>query len=157
MGVIALQRALDHERIDTPEDAGDVQAKLNAAESYAMQFLNRNFYASEADLMAEYAILPARHLAATEKRDALLSQAESVADAEYRQVLINAAWQQFKDATAASNAILLGMVITPDIEAAVLMTFGHLFENREDVGAAMAELPKGATHLLWPYRVDLGV
>ncbi|MNT82199.1 hypothetical protein D3C72_2218940 [compost metagenome] len=51
------------------------------------------------------------------------------------------------------------MVVNPEIQAAVLLTVGHLYMNREDtiVGATVAELPRGALDLLQPYRVGLGV
>ncbi|MET0154747.1 MAG: head-tail connector protein [Rickettsiales bacterium] len=41
------------------------------------------------------------------------------------------------------------------IRQAILLVVGHLYENREDVsfGAQAAELPKGAGHLLSPYKI----
>ena len=43
--------------------------------------------------------------------------------------------------------------------AAMKLTIGHLYANREDVvvGASVADLPTGARALLWPYRRDFGV
>lgn len=51
------------------------------------------------------------------------------------------------------------LVANAEIQAAVLLTVGHLYNNREDVviGATVAELPQGAHDLLWPHRVGLGV
>lgn len=49
------------------------------------------------------------------------------------------------------------IVANPAIVAAVLLTTGHLFRNRESVAAdAAIELPMGVTHLLWPHRIGLG-
>jgi len=43
--------------------------------------------------------------------------------------------------------------------AAMKLTIGHLYANREDVvvGASVADLPTGARGLLWPFRRDFGV
>lgn len=53
------------------------------------------------------------------------------------------------------------MVVTPVIKAAVLLILGHLYRNREEVvignSAGAAQLPMGATAILWPHRVGLGV
>ena len=44
------------------------------------------------------------------------------------------------------------------IKAAILLIFGHLFENHEDVvmGSAQA-IPMGSQYLLQPLRVGMGV
>jgi hypothetical protein len=157
MSVIPIQDALDHQRIDSEDGIADAQRKLDAAEDAAMQFLNRNFYATDAALAQAQALILQRHDAAVATRDAAFDVAHSVADADYKQLLMNAAESVFCQTKAQIGQTILGIVINPSIHAAVMLTFGHLFENREDVGASMVELPKGAHHLLWPYRVDLGV
>lgn len=45
------------------------------------------------------------------------------------------------------------------IAQAILMTIGHLYENRESViaGTAASEVPLGATYLLDPYRLGMGL
>ncbi|WP_156374647.1 head-tail connector protein [Pseudorhodoferax sp. Leaf274] len=42
---------------------------------------------------------------------------------------------------------------------AMLLTLGHLYDNREEVvtGTTATQLPEGAKALLWPYRRGLGV
>lgn len=51
------------------------------------------------------------------------------------------------------------LVAGADIKAALLLTLGSLYEQREDqvIGQTVAKLPRGAEALLWPHRVDLGV
>lgn len=51
------------------------------------------------------------------------------------------------------------MVITPSVLAACLLILGHLYAHREDVvmGISSITLPRGSEHLLFPYRVGLGV
>lgn len=73
----------------------------------------------------------------------------------------------YKDADTLAQAVLDNvagddpMVVTPVIKAAVLLLLGHLYRNREEVvmgdSAASAQLPVGATTLLWPHRVGLGI
>lgn len=162
MSVIDIAVALRHQRIDDDTDAqllADAQIKLNAAELSAMQFLNRNVYANAAALSAARATVPALHVAASEAYDAAIADAQSITDAHYQAVLTDAAEQIYCDAKATIGAIAMGMVINDQIIGAILLIFGHLYENREDVvaGLSLAQLPKGAEYLLWPYRVGLGV
>lgn len=73
----------------------------------------------------------------------------------------------FKDGSSMAQAVLDNvagddpMLVTPVVKAAVLLILGHLYRNREEVlvgtSAAAAQLPVGATALLWPHRVGLGV
>lgn len=73
--------------------------------------------------------------------------------------------QVYKDQAELEAAVTAGtagdspLVANTEIQAAVLLTVGHLYNNREDVviGAVVAELPRGALDFLRPYRVGLGV
>lgn len=63
---------------------------------------------------------------------------------------------------AAVNAGTAGddpMVVNDLIRAAILLTVGHLYANREDVaaGVSFAKIPVGAEYLLMPHRVKMGV
>ncbi|OZI21724.1 hypothetical protein CAL18_12415 [Bordetella genomosp. 7] len=63
---------------------------------------------------------------------------------------------------AAVNAGTAGddpMVVNDLIRAAILLTVGHLYANREDVaaGVSFAKMPVGAEYLLMPHRVKMGV
>lgn len=51
------------------------------------------------------------------------------------------------------------MVANAEFHAAVLLTAGHLYVNREQVvlGVTAVDLPMGARDFLQPYRVGLGV
>ena len=71
----------------------------------------------------------------------------------------------FPDAASMAAAVLDGtagcdpMMVTDSIRAAVLLTLGHLYANRESVitGTIVSEMKDGPRSLLWPYRVGLGV
>ena len=59
-----------------------------------------------------------------------------------------------------TNAVIIeyiaGFATVPgSVKAAILLTIGHLYENREDVvvGHTSTELPKAASYLLEPYRI----
>lgn len=59
------------------------------------------------------------------------------------------------DGTAGSDP----MVVNDMIKAAVLLTLGHLYANRESVntGSTATALPRGVDDLLQPFRVGMGV
>ncbi|MEC5213313.1 hypothetical protein RCH06_001859 [Polaromonas sp. CG_9.5] len=59
------------------------------------------------------------------------------------------------DGTAGSDP----MVVNDMIKAAVLLTLGHLYANRESVntGSTATELPRGVDDLLQPFRVGMGM
>lgn len=71
----------------------------------------------------------------------------------------------YKDEDDLAAAVLAGtagcdpIVVNDAIRAAVLLTLGHLYANRENVivGSAVSEMKEGTRSLLWPYRVGLGV
>jgi hypothetical protein len=69
--------------------------------------------------------------------------------------------EQMAAAVLDGSAGLYPMVCNKSIQAAILLTVGHLWANRENavVGptAAAVELPFGAQSLLWPFRKGLGV
>jgi len=71
----------------------------------------------------------------------------------------------YEDEAELAAAVLNGtagcdpIVVNDAIRAAVLLTLGHLYANRESVitGSAVSEMKEGTRSLLWPYRVGLGV
>lgn len=67
--------------------------------------------------------------------------------------------QEMAAAIAAGTAGEHPMVVTDAIRAAILLTAGHLYANREDVvvGVSAAQLPSGAKSLLYPKRISPGL
>lgn len=112
MSLIDLDTAKMHLRVDGDEEDSVIEIYLAAAEAAAVQFLNRNIYATQSALEA-----------------------------------------------AAEPEKACPMVINAAVKAAMLLTLGHLYANRENVviGAASTVLDMGAHSLLWPYRVGIGV
>lgn len=71
----------------------------------------------------------------------------------------------YPDAATLATAVLDGtagsdpMVVNDMIRAAVLLTLGHLYANRESVniGSPATALPRGVDDLLQPFRVRMGI
>ncbi|MFT4172819.1 MAG: head-tail connector protein [Rhodocyclaceae bacterium] len=107
--------------------------------------------------------LAKKHLRVDEEDDEDLITLYLAAAEAAAQAFLNRA--VFPDAEAMQQAIDANtagdqpMVVSPDVQAAILLTLGALYGNREDVviGLTVAELPRGATALLQPYRVGMGV
>lgn len=73
--------------------------------------------------------------------------------------------QIYADQTALDTAVTaltagdFPLLVNDAIRAAILLTLGHLYANREDVivGLSAAEMPRGARDLLRPHRIMPGV
>lgn len=113
MTLVTTEQALAHLRADSDED---ISVYLRAAELAAMEYLDRQVYATPEEMAA--AVL--------------------AGDAGDDPILVDDA-----------------------IRAAILLTLGHLYRNREDVvagqSAGAVALPLGARALLQPKRVGMGV
>lgn len=102
------------------------------------------------------------HCRAEAEDDALLTVYADAAE-QMAQDFLNR--KVYADADALAEAVLEGdagcdpIVVNPAIRAAVLLTTGHLYRNREDVitGTSVSEMKEGARALLWPHRVGLGI
>ncbi|WCM88842.1 head-tail connector protein [Acidovorax sp. NCPPB 3576] len=81
---------------------------------------------------------------------------QSVVDYLNRQVFADQA--AMDAAVTAGTAGLHPMVTNKAVEAAILMTLGHLYANREQVaiGVSVAEMPFGPRSLLRPHRIFPG-
>lgn len=62
-------------------------------------------------------------------------------------------------ASAVPLADLTGIVLNASIEAAILLTCGSLYAQREDavIGFTVAAMPTGSKALLQPYRYGMGL
>ncbi|WP_263147881.1 head-tail connector protein [Pseudomonas sp. RIT-PI-AD] len=158
VSVIPLARALEHLRA-YQEDRVMVQAKLDAAERSAVQYLGRELYASQADQYAAAQAVPARRAAARVAYDEAIAAARLVPHGDDQAEAEHVADDLLREELAACRAIQRGLVMPADVEAACLLILGALYENREDVvqGMTVAQLPLSAKSLLTPHRVGMGV
>jgi hypothetical protein len=159
MSLIDLPSAKAHLRVASDYPDAQVSVYLNAAETMAAQFLNRNVYADQTALDAAVAAVPAALIAAGVTYDAAIDAAELIED----DVASDAAAQYAEDVYAAAQdsarRTRAGIVIDDMVRAGVLLILGHLFENREDTvaGVTIASLPQGSRVVLGPYRVSMGI
>lgn len=158
MPVIDMAIARHHLREPEDDDAYLV-GLLEAAETSAADYLQRRFYADADDLAAARMLVPATRAAARTAFETARQQAEEISDGEDRQAALADAERVRRETLDQCEAVAQGIVINPAIQAACLLTLGHLYANREDVvvGTITAQMPIGATALLTPYRVGWGV
>jgi hypothetical protein len=159
MSIITTAEAFAHLRlVGTDYPLAQVLPYLEAAESAAQEFLNRRVFANDGALASARAALPAALAAAASARDSAFEQAAAATDCEVAELLRQGALASWTEALQAAEAIARGMVLVPDVRAGMLLTLGHLFENRAEVvtGAAATQIPQGAQTLLLPHRVGWG-
>ncbi|MBD1601182.1 head-tail connector protein [Pseudomonas typographi] len=158
MSVISIEKAMEHLRAEA-EDNALVQAMLDAAEESASQFMQRRFYADATERSAALLAVPAARNDARAAFDQARAAAATLARLDDRTAALAEAQEIFDEALRDCVMQARGILINKAIQAACLLIVGHLFANREDVvtGVAVTELPMGSQHLLWPYRIGLGV
>jgi len=159
MSLIDLPTAKAHLRVGVGYPDEQVVPYLNAAESSAAQFLSRRIFENQGALDTAVAAVPAALSAAGTAYQAAMTTAGAIEDDVARRAAEGYALRAYRDAQTAASETYAGIVINPQIEAAILLTMGHLFESREDVvvGATATAMPFGSQQLLFPFRVGLGV
>lgn len=157
--LITPQEAISHARLDSDYPEAQVVPYILAAGSAASQFLQREIFATEADLAAALAAYPSNVSAAHAAYEVACAQRDAIEDLAQRNAAGDVAWLVFNNRMRQLAAGLEGVVITPDIKAAILLLFAHLFENRQEnvTGTIVTELKTGVHALLWPHRIELGV
>jgi hypothetical protein len=158
MSVIDISVGMEH-LLAEPEDEAMVQIKLNAAEKSAVAYLQRQFFVDQPALNAARATVPGAITQTRSDFDAAVAAAELIDNACDRELALEVAVANFKEARDEIGRISRGMVINDAIVAACLLILGNLYANREDVviGTISSVLPKGSSSLLTPYRIEMGV
>lgn len=156
MSFVTLAEAKLHLRATdgTDEDAM-IGLYINAAEQAAIKALDRGVYADNTALQTAMTAAPAALTAATAAKEAAVAAAEALTDADEQAAALQVAETAYLRALVAYRQVFDGIVVNDQIKAAVLLTVGHLYANREDVvaGASVAALPNGAEYLLQPFKV----
>ena len=154
MAIVSLAQARSHVRVEADYPAEQLQSAIDGAQDAAQAYLNRAVYEDVAALATARDGYPEAMGTAARTRDAALAEAVFIEDSAERTAAIDLAKLQYREAVAAADSCIHGIVVNPSIQAAVLLTLGHLYANRSDVvvGAPVAELPMGAKSLLRPYR-----
>lgn len=133
-----------------PEDGPLLESLLASAESAVAGHLNRAVFASAAELDSALDALPGAAGEAQDAYESAIARAELLGHAAAREMATAVARERLAEAKLGFNRALHGMVVTPRVEAAVRLTLGNLYANREQVvvGATAVELPQGVSELL---------
>ena len=155
MSFVQLAEASLHLRVDCTDEDALILLYISAAEQAAINAMDRGVYADSTALQTAIAAAPAALAAATSAKEAAVAAAEALTDADEKAAALKAAENAYLRAKVAYRQVLDGIVVNDQIKAAVLLTVGHLYANREDVvvGASVSALPNGADHLLQPFKV----
>lgn len=154
MSIVTLAEAKLHLRVDHSDEDALISVWIAAAEESARQHIERNIYADATALSTAIAAAPAALTAATSAYEAAVTAAEAIADDVESQSAMDAASRNYASAIADTRYTLAGLVINDAIRAAILLTVGHLYANREAVTVGQAlELPMGVAHLLNTYKL----
>lgn len=159
MTILSIEEARHHLRVEPDYPQEQVTPYLEGAEELAQLYLNRRVYATPEALQAARQTVPGALQAAADTRRQAVEAAHAVQECAARSMVIVEAEEAYRRETDELRRILRGMVITPNIKTGILLTLGHLDENRETVarGISVTDLPKGAEYFLWPSRVGIGI
>ncbi|MDF8360146.1 head-tail connector protein [Achromobacter anxifer] len=153
MSLLTPEECIAHCRAEL-EDRPLLDSLLAAAESAVAGHLNRAVFASGAELEAAQAALPDAAGVAQDAYETAISGAALLLNAAARDMAISVAIERLAEARTGFARTLHGVVANPRILAAVRLTLGNLYANREQVivGASVSELPQGVPELLRPDR-----
>ena len=155
MSFVTLAEAKLHLRVDGTDEDALIGLYINAAEQSAVSLLDRGVYVDGTALGAAKAAAPGGLESASAAYDAAIEAAQAMTDDALQAAATQAAENAWLKACVTHRQTMDGMVVNDAIKAAVLLTVGHLYSNREDavVGASVAALPNGADYLLQPHKV----
>lgn len=152
--LIDLATAKLQASIDAGTDDALVTVYIGAAERFAVEYMQRNIYADQNALTAAIAAAPGALATATTAYEAAIAAADAMAEGVDRNMAVFAADDAYSKAQKAARLTHQGIIIDDNIRVAMLLTIGHLYQNREEtvVGVSVAPLPMGAKYFLDFYR-----
>lgn len=154
MQFLTIEQVRDHCKADSDDDAL-LTVYAEAAEEACVQMLNRAVFVDGTAMATALAALPAAIATAYDNYDAAILAADAIEREEESALAKDVALVALNSALLDHYRTRKGIIITKAISAAMLLTAGHLYRNREAVvagqSAGAAELPLGVQNLLWPY------
>ena len=155
MSFVQLAEAKLHLRADGTDEDALIGLYINAAEQAAVKAMDRGVYADGTALQTAMTAAPAALTTATAAYTAAVTAADAMTDTTEQAAALQVAETAYMRAQVAYRQVFDGIVVNDQIKAAVLLTVGSLYAQREDVvvGASVAALPDGADYLLQPYKV----
>lgn len=153
MELISIDQARAQARVELDYPEEQLAPYILAAEDIAAAYLNRKIYSSLFNQSVARSEYPGAVAAAKQNYDFEVDQSQMLPEDE-REPAIKMAALKYKEALAAAENAINGILVNNTIIAAVLLIFGHLFTNRETVviGQTAVEIPQGAKDILRPYR-----
>ena len=154
MPLLTIEELRSHVRVIGSQDDADLMAMLASATDAAAARLNRTIYEDQAAMDAAMDALPDEAADAQADYDAAVAAAKEETDCAKRDAMLMVAGARIATARRVSVWTVNGIVANDSILAAIKLTVGHLYENREAVvvGVGAAEVPAGVAELLRPYR-----
>lgn len=154
MALLTIEQCRTQCRIDGVYADADLESLLASSVDAATAYLNRSVYEDQVAMDAALTALPNEAATAQANYDAAVIVAEAETDSAKAAAMMSIARMNLSASQRAAVWAVNGIVANPSITAAVRLTLGHLYANRESVvlGAQVSELPLGVTSLLRPYR-----
>lgn len=155
MALLTAEECRAHCRVINAGEDDLLLAMSDSAEDYAAAYLNRAIYESQEAFDAALAALPDAAATVHANYVAAVAAAEAEENPVKAESMLDVAQAQLAAAQRAADRTINGIVVNPSILAAVKLTMGHLYENREAVaaGVTVSEVPQGVQALLRPYRL----
>jgi hypothetical protein len=154
MKLITLEQAKQHLRVDGDAENALIEVYANAAERLVAEYANRNLYPNAGALVTALGSISANVNEAYANYDVARLAADSVTHPGERDFARGAAVMELDMRMAEARRTRHGIVATDDIIAAILLTLGTLYGNREDVSEASArEIPLNARWIMDNHRM----
>jgi hypothetical protein len=148
MAIIEIELAIQHVKADDEAIEDPLFALyLDSAQSICEGYCNRNFYE---DANTRYAAFDDGLVALAVARD----EWDAAVATEPTWDLLDAYASRYNEKRGDALKMVNGCVADGAIKAAILMTFGHLYRNRQDVvigNVSASQVPVGAQRILQPY------
>jgi len=154
MGLITIEQARAHCRVDPDYPAEQLQPYMDGAESDASAYLNRDLFPTQEAFDAALDALPSKAAQASAAYAAAVEAASGIADDDERRSTLEVANLRRSQERESAARVMAGMVSNASVVSAILLTVGSRFANREGtvVGAPATELPLGVKEILRPFR-----
>lgn len=154
MNIITIEQAREHCKTDGVDDEL-LTLYANAAEAACAQLANRALFVDQAALEAAVAEVSTSMSAAFTAHKTAMDAAASL-DLDNREWAEGKAHSDLIAARVRASNIVSGIVADGDIIAAILLTTGHFYRNREEVvvgqGGKPEQVPMAAQRIMAWYR-----
>lgn len=133
------------------DDDDLITGQITSARNICEDYCNRKFYDTRGDQDDDFTLaLTDRATALAGRKAAMASVTGTTRDDSVTRALI---WDHYIEVLADITQRINGIVIDDAINAAILITLGHLYKNREDnvsTGNNVVQVPVGAQRILQP-------